>query len=218
MNKRHRLLAVTAGIAALVVLGSGCGDDGDGDVTASPTSAAATATAPAAATSTPVATAAPVIDPCTIRTALDGQALSPGPDAELDGSNEWQLCIGGAAAGSSEKYLFRSDDGGASWTLISMTTLGNPPPEPGVGELPNGNAAEVLLFADEDHGWLGLSSPGQNLYRSQDGGVSWTVIDDLPPAVPVTFIEFSDALNGTVTTSESTWTTADGGDTWTETP
>ena len=130
----------------------------------------------------------------------------------------WQICVGGAAAGSSEKLLFRSDDGGATWTLISRTTLGNPPPEAGVGEFPNQGSVTVILFISEDIGWIGLESAGQNLYRSQDGGTTWVAADELPPGVPVTAIEFTDPPNGTVTTSESTWTTSDAGDTWVEIP
>ena len=101
------------------------------------------------------------------------------------------------------------------WTLISRTTLGNPTPEAGVGELPNGNAVVQILFLDAMHGWMGLNSPGVNLYRSQDGGVTWTEVAVIPPSVPVTSISFSDAMHGTVVTPEGTWTTSDGGVTWT---
>ena len=147
---------------------------------------------------------------------LGGQPLGTGPAFELDDVT-WQMCIGGAAAGSSEKLLFKTSDGGVTWTL-SKTTLGDPPPEPGVGELPNGNAAEALFFIDEEHGWLGLSSPGQNLFRTNDGGVSWTEVPGLPPGLPVFEISFSDAAHGLLTTPEGNWTTADGGQTWSQTP
>jgi hypothetical protein len=193
-----------------------CGDDDDNGAEPSPTPPAATATAPSA-TSTPT-TVPEATDPCTTRTSLEGNALAPGASFELDASHRWQVCVGGAVAGSSEKYLFRSADGGTSWTLISRTTLGNPTPEAGVGDFPNPGAVAVMLFIDASNGWIGLQSPGDNLYHTQDGGVSWTAITALPPAVPVTTIEFTDALNGTVTTSESTWTTTDGGDTWVESP
>ena len=54
------------------------------------------------------------IDPCTLRDSLEGGALMPGPSFELNDAESWQICIGGAAAGSSEKYLFMTDDGGAT--------------------------------------------------------------------------------------------------------
>jgi hypothetical protein len=196
---------------------------GDDKPTATSTApAAVTAAATPAPTDTPPAateTPAPeLIDPCSLRESLEGQPLTDGPSFALDGGAGWQLCIGGAAAGSSEKYLFGTADGGVSWTLLSMTTLGSPTPEPGVGELPNGNAAEALFFTDAEKGWLGLSSPGQNLYHSDDGGVSWSAVAGLSPGLPVTAIDFSDADTGTLTTPDGDWTTADGGATWAPAP
>ena len=193
-------------IAALLL--AGCGDDDE--------PSEATAVPSASAVPSPTAEG-PSVDPCASRTSLEGQPLTHGLTFSLDNVNLWQLCLGGVAAGSGEKLLFRSTDGGNEWTLISRTSLGNPTPEPGVGDtLPNGNAVSVLLFVNETDGWIGLTSPGQNLWRSQDSGVMWTAIADLPPAVPVNSITFSSSTNGTVVTSESTWVTADGGDTWTE--
>lgn len=197
--------------------------DGDDEPSVTPTAPAATVTETApSATATPAATETPapeLIDPCSLRDSLEGQPLTEGPVFVLGGADlGWQMCIGGAAAGSSEKYLYGSTDGGETWTLLSMTTLGNPPPEPGVGELPNGNAAEELYFLDADTGWLGLSSPGVNLFGTMDGGVSWMAAEDLPPGLPVTDVEFSDAENGLATTPEGDWTTSDGGATWSPAP
>ena len=213
--RRLCLLVVVSLTLALVA----CEDD-DSEPVTTPTAPPAgtsepTVTSPPAATETPPAS---TVDPCTLRDALDGRSLVPGPAFVLEEATAWQLCIGGAAAGSSEKYLFGTEDGGATWTLLAMTTLGDPPPEEGVGELPNGNAAEALFFIDEERGWLGLSSPGQNLYRSDDGGVRWTAVEALPSGLPVTEIEFSDAENGTLTTPEGDYVTADGGATWTPAP
>lgn len=225
-NMCRTVIAVVAvGIVAIL---AACGESETSNPTTaapSPTSAPATATV-GAATSTPSpaasSTVAPaptpsgaVVDPCTLRTSLEGRPLAPGPSFALDAKTKWQLCLGGVAAGSGEKFLFHTGDGGATWTLISRTTLGNPTPEAGVGELPNGNAAVQILFLDTTHGWMGLNSPGVNLYRSQDGGVTWTEVTVIPPGVPVTSISFSDAVHGTVVTPDGTWTTSDGGDTWT---
>ena len=190
---------------------------------ASPAAGGATATIPAAATNTPViaatATPAPVlIDPCTTRLSLEGQPLTPGVGYTLDPLNRWKFCNGGGAAGSSEKLLFRTATGGTAWTLVSKTTLGNPPPEPGVGALPNAGSASVLLFQNAAKGWLGLGGAGKNFFRSADGGVTWTEVTELPPAVPVTSIEFTTANDGKVITSTATWVTTDGGVHWTETP
>lgn len=193
--------------------------DGDDDSTPTPTPPPATSAPGDTPSPEPSETPPPaVIDPCTLRESLEGQPLTAGPGFTLNDNVAWQLCIGGAAAGSSEKYLYVTSVGGAGWTLLAMTTLGNPPPEPNVGELPNGNAAEILYFTDEQNGWLGLSSPGENLHRTEDGGKTWTAVDALPPGLPVTGIEFSDADNGTLTTPDGDWITTDGGATWSSTP
>ena len=159
---------------------------------------------------------ATLVDPCTLRTSLQGTALIAGKSFALDASNKWQFCNGGAAAGSNEKFLFRTTTGGASWTLISRTTLGNPPAEAGVGTLPNGNGASALFFQDTTHGWLGLSSPGQNFFRSTDGGTNWTqvTVTGLSAGDPVLSITFIDSMHGSFTTSTRTFTTSNGGATW----
>jgi len=161
-----------------------------------------------------------LLDPCTLRTSLEGQALSDGKTFSLDADTKWQFCYGGAAAGSNEKFLFHTDDGGATWTLISRTTLGNPPAEAGVGALPNGNGVSALFFQDANKGWLGLSSPGHNLLRSTDGGHNWSevVVPGLDASVPVNFITFTTSLSGYFTTPDGTWTTSDGGVNWTKSP
>ncbi len=161
-----------------------------------------------------------LVDPCTLRTSIDGHALTSGDAFALDTSNKWQFCYGGAAAGSNEKFLFRTMNGGVSWTLISRTTLGNPPPEPGVGTLPNGNGVSALWFNDVTNGWLGLSSPGQNFFRSTDGGHNWTQVSvpGLAAGVPVTAISFTDAMHGSFTTPTTTFATSNGGATWAAVP
>jgi hypothetical protein len=226
---RTRNLRIAAAAIGVVVTLAACGGGNEAPApTAVPsqTSALGTATVSApTSTSSPAATvaAAPgatpspsAADPCTLRTSLEGRPLTPGPSFALDADTKWQLCLGGVAAGSGEKYLFRTTNGGAAWTLISRTTLGNPPPEPGVGDLPNGNAVVQILFLDPTHGWMGLSSPGINLFRSQDGGVTWVEVPVIPPGLPVTSINFTDAMHGTVATAEGTWMTSDGGVTWTQ--
>ena len=228
-----RVLVLTVGALALVAAaacGSGTGTPASTARSSTPVPLAstarsstpiltATATAPTV-TPAPVvtATARAVADPCTTRTSLEESPLTRGVSVALNASTRWQLCIGGAAMGSSEKFLFRTGDGGHTWTLISRTTLGNPPPEAGVGALPNGNGVTQLLFLDADHGWMGLDSPGLNLWRSDDGGVTWTAVPAIPAAVAVQSVAFSSPANGRVVTSTGTWGTSDGGGHWTKGP
>lgn len=222
----ERLQGASRILVAPIIIGiavtlAACGGSGPSAATPTatpraPTPAPSTATAVAPTVMpSPVAVPPPGLDPCTLLVSLEGRPLSAGPSFALDANTMWQLCLGGVAAGSGEKYLFRTSNGGASWTLISRTTLGNPTPEAGVGDLPNDNGVTQILFLDATHGWMGLNSPGVNLFRSQDGGVTWTLVPVIPPAAPVTSITFTDALHGTVVTPEGTWTTSDGGVTWT---
>lgn len=162
--------------------------------------------------------ASALVDPCTLRTSLEGHALADGKAFALDANTKWQFCYGGAAAGSNEKFLFMTTNGGALWTLISRTTLGNPPPEAGVGTLPNGNGVSALSFPTATNGWLGLNSPGNNLFRSTDGGKNWTSVTvmGLDPSVLVQSITFTDSTHGSFTAPTGTWTTSDGGASWTK--
>jgi len=220
----HRLIAILSIMASAAALAACGGGSSSPTATPSKTIAPATSTAAAPTSTPPVTAAAPaptasppamVVDPCTLITSLEGLPLSPGVSFALNADTKWQLCVDGAAAGSSEKYLFHTTDDGATWKLISQTTLGNPTPQPGVGELPNGNGVSVILFLNDTNGWMGLTSPGVNLFRSQDGGVTWAEVPVIPAAVPVTSITFSDPLHGTVVTPDGNWTTTDGGVTWT---
>lgn len=229
MRGVHRIHLAAIAIGVAVTLAA-CGDRDETSpptATGSPATSAPTATTVGAPTSTPspaaTGTAAPaptpsgsVLDPCTLRTSLEDRPLAPGPAFALDTNTKWQLCLGGVAAGSGEKFLFYTTDGGAAWTLISRTTLGNPTPEAGVGDLPNANGVVQILFLDATHGWMGLNGPGVNLFRSEDGGMTWDEVAVIPPAVPVTSIDFSDSTHGTVVTPEGTWTTSDGGATWSQ--
>ena len=200
-----RISLVLPVLLGAVGMFAGCGDDGENGT------AVPTATSPA--TVTVSVTPAPVTDPCGSHQSLEGQPLVAGVAFALDADQMWQLCNGGAAAGSSEKWLFHSADGGANWTLISRTTLGDPPKEPGVGDLPNGNGVVGMLFVDPNVGFLGMNSPGANLWRSSDGGVSWIASDALPPAEAVQSMSLAGS-EPTVVTSSGTLVTTDNGEHW----
>jgi len=160
-------------------------------------------------------------DPCNSREETGGiPRYALGPSSELPGAMTiFQLCHGGIAAGSSAKLLLKSVDGGRTWTLIAQTSsLVGPPSLPGVGRLPSGFGATAMWFQTTQRGWMGLSSPGKNLWRTTDGGFTWIAVQALPPPMIVTSILFTSDLEGTVETPESAWTTIDGGETWTEQP
>jgi len=217
-------VALASAVAALLIIGIAAQAAGSGanpptpDATATATTATATPSPDGAnpPPAQPTATVQLVYNPCESRISVGGQPFIATLSFKL-ADIEWQMCIGGAAAGSSGKLLFKTRDGGSHWDLISQTA-DNPSAGPGVGLLPNGNAAEALFFTDEQHGWLGLSSPGANLFRTTDGGANWIDVPVLPPGVPVLGISFADASHGSVTTPEGGWTTADGGQSWSQVP
>ncbi len=213
-------LIATVALIATLLFAVACGDDDDsanGTPATGATAVTEIAPTPDVPTVDPAAPTASAAErePCT---SISSRMLTPTISFELNADTTWLICIGDAAAGSSSKVLFRTDDGGELWDVISQTTIGNPPAEPGVGELPSGTSVTALHFQDEVNGWMGLGSPGENFHRSLDGGVTWIVVPEIPPAVGVTSIEFTSATDGTVVTSDGTWVTTDGGDTWTQTP
>jgi len=71
------------------------------------------------------------------------------------GRSWWLLCLGSAAAGSSEKALLDTTDGGRIWTTASQVMSLTAPPRPGAIPL------------QEPHAWL--LAPGQGLWRTTDG-------------------------------------------------
>ncbi len=129
---------------------------------------------------------------------------------------------GGPGAGSEGVAIFRTTNGGISWTKVADTT------KPG-SDLPNGGFKSGISFKDAQNGWAtgrdASNSPW--LYVTHDGGVSWKK-QALPGATdatasylttpPVFFgnkgimpVLFS-LPNGAET---AIYTTSDGGETWT---
>lgn len=137
----------------------------------------------------------------------------------------------GAAPG-----LYRSSDGGATWTTPAhpgATDLRDLTLRPG-GVTAAGVNGSVLLSTDDGLTWSSIGSGvgviSQHLWRSAsegyavgdgaahrttNGGLSWTAF--LPTSQErYNEIYFSDASNGTVVQDFGTWNTTNGGLTWTE--
>jgi hypothetical protein len=115
-----------------------------------------------------------------------------GDGAEIAASSTedlWLLCGSQATAGSQSKQLYRTSDGGLTWTLAaSATGLGTPPP-PTVPLDPLPLAGYVAPFtighrnlavASATTAWL---YPARNgLYKTEDGGRSWVPVPSLSVA------------------------------------
>jgi photosystem II stability/assembly factor-like uncharacterized protein len=116
---------------------------------------------------------------------------------------------------SNSSYVFGTSDGGATWSALSTLSFA-----------PGGAS---LVFSDPEHGWAvtgptfdaigNLSSPGSALYRTTDGGHSWTPAPGLPTngefQVP-TFFNAEDGVVFDLDPSPVVFVTSDGGSRWTK--
>ena len=110
----------------------------------------------------------------------------------------WLLCLGGAAAGSSNKALLRSTDAGRTWTVAATAVLSDPP-QPGSLPLQDG-----AVIAASPAGRLWIATPN-TLNVSTDGGARWSRVVVNPGGY---FGQF-DVLSGT-----AAWLLAPGGGLW----
>jgi photosystem II stability/assembly factor-like uncharacterized protein len=133
----------------------------------------------------------------------------------VDDQNCWMIWNLGASGGTiSSQQLFRSDDGGQTWLLLAEYGFESVLTKPinDFGVLP-GPRIEILLFLTPDVGWIGTDEPGHTLFSTDDGGSTWTA-SSLPDQSRVSAIECDDIENCTVTMRGVTWTTTDGGGSW----
>ena len=98
----------------------------------------------------------------------------------------WLLCGSQGSGGSQSKELYRSGDGGRIWVpTASATGLGTPPPPASrPNSLPlRGYVAPFsighknLAVASPTTAWL--KPMGASMYKTADGGRSWTAVSDL---------------------------------------
>ena len=98
----------------------------------------------------------------------------------------WLICGGQASAGSQAKALYRSGDGGSTWSLVAHTATfaGEPPSAPGVGSLPlSGYVAPYsighknLNVLSSNLAWL-FPTRG-SVIETTDGGASWAPVASL---------------------------------------
>jgi photosystem II stability/assembly factor-like uncharacterized protein len=87
----------------------------------------------------------------------------------------WLMTSSDAAMGSTEKSLYATQDGGASWKPITRTEFTNEGPRSKSGALPLEGTVQGMIFTDIHNGWLALDSHAEVplLYRTKDGGKTW---------------------------------------------
>jgi len=143
-------------------------------------------------------------------------------------------CALGTAYGpQQERGVYRTTDGGTTWTRVLFTT-----PDAGCSDLAMNPANPRILYAGmwqiEIHTWGRTSGgPGSGLFKSTDGGATWTKLvgNGLPtkvtgkhavaisrsnPSRVYALIETGDGVpfNGEPTESGQLWRSDDDGATW----
>jgi photosystem II stability/assembly factor-like uncharacterized protein len=110
----------------------------------------------------------------------------------------------GFAASLSPQILLKTTDGGKNWQTQQL----------------NIRWATAMYFVDAQNGWIGtttgLSSTferGAPVFRTSDGGLSWTCQDTLPDLF-LKAIHFVDGNSGWVAGQHKIFHTVDGGVTW----
>ncbi len=100
----------------------------------------------------------------------------------LDQESGYALVGLGAGAGSHYVAIYRTDDGGTTWTM----TFTHEPGE--TRSLPNGGSKNGITFRDVEYGWIAGAIPMDDhfyLYYTQDGGLTWIKETDI--ALPSDF-------------------------------
>jgi photosystem II stability/assembly factor-like uncharacterized protein len=96
----------------------------------------------------------------------------------VDGRDGWCAWIG-AALGSSGVRLYRTSNGGSSWTLVSRTNLVGGSSTP--GSLPSA-CDKAVTFTSPTVGWATSACAfwPPFIYRSTDGGAHWNALARIP--------------------------------------
>lgn len=78
----------------------------------------------------------------------------------IDTNHGWLLVHHGVAMGSEEVEVYRTVDGGGSWTLVTAARPDSRKPE----DLPFGGVKNGLRFVDEQNGWMTGYSHGPDIW------------------------------------------------------
>lgn len=110
---------------------------------------------------------------------------------------------------NNEFELWRTTDGGLSWSTVAPANIPNP----------NANEFAIVdLYAKQGTSNLWFATNQGRMYRTTDAGVTWSVATVCPPTRTVTEIAFASPLNGVVYVADATtfymYNTTDGGVTW----
>jgi photosystem II stability/assembly factor-like uncharacterized protein len=100
----------------------------------------------------------------------------------VDRQHGWCTVLAGAA-GSEGVQIYRTSDGGVSWSVVTETSLTSTTDAPGT--LPGG-CDKTLTFTSPRSGWASFICNGgtASLYETSDGGSSWQAVSPPKPLDP----------------------------------
>jgi|SRR5581483_902335 len=144
----------------------------------------------------------------------------PGADsaslAAASSEDLWLVCAGQPGAGSQDKTMLRSRDGGLQWQAVATSGLGATP----LGSIPPVGYLSSIAAVSDQAGWMALDRG--TMYVTKDGGVTWAQAPGWPP--PELFfgdLQFLDRQHGWAAATEGAYSpgngiyrTVDGGQTW----
>jgi photosystem II stability/assembly factor-like uncharacterized protein len=120
----------------------------------------------------------------------------------LDAERGWAVNANG--------HIVHTIDGGATWQRQFSVS---------------GAYLRCVGFANDQRGWVGTLAESRRLFETRDGGITWTLVDDLPAQAPPAICGLS-VVNERVICASGTnmpdkpagvIKSVDGGDTWTAT-
>jgi len=134
----------------------------------------------------------------------------------IDDHEGWLATLGspGAACQTQSIALSNTADAGATWSPLTLTAI------------PPAQCKNTVMFSDATHGFVTASDPNSApvVYRTADGGKTWTASAPLPAAggsaaglTPVSLRAFGTTLLADVNgqNGHNAYRSTDGGATWT---